>query len=257
MRRGDPDSVSPAGAARTAGFTLIELLVVIAIIALLVTMLMPSLRQAREMARVTLCASNLHQWGLAVGMYVADNAAGDFPVTGMRGVGGTNYLMQYIPTVTAEALAGYVDRTTHLQLAACPSMTLYEPLWPDHEHETRVRTHYEFMYRFDDPTDVALTTWYNGQQSVDNISDLQGSPSDIAGMADHNVYLRAAGWDVGYSNHLARPWRSYSPTEEPPGRGLNVLYADNHVTWRDHERTDINAITFHRTLGGGQYLYWW
>ncbi len=43
------------------GFTLIELLVVIAIVALLVTMVVPTLSQAREHARNALCRNNLAQ----------------------------------------------------------------------------------------------------------------------------------------------------------------------------------------------------
>jgi prepilin-type N-terminal cleavage/methylation domain-containing protein/prepilin-type processing-associated H-X9-DG protein len=54
-------------------FTLIELLIVVAIIALLVSILLPSLAMARQEAMKVKCLSNMRGIGLAVVMYVNEN----------------------------------------------------------------------------------------------------------------------------------------------------------------------------------------
>jgi prepilin-type N-terminal cleavage/methylation domain-containing protein/prepilin-type processing-associated H-X9-DG protein len=59
---------------RTKGFTLIELLVVIAIIALLLSVLLPSLSKAKEQAKTMICQSRLKQWGTIIPLYANDNS---------------------------------------------------------------------------------------------------------------------------------------------------------------------------------------
>lgn len=95
-----------------SGFTLIELLVVISIIALLISILLPALKAARDSAKRSLCQSNIRQTTIALHAYADENAGyypllGDHPNGIMNGltrarrayqsgylsVGGNNYML--------------------------------------------------------------------------------------------------------------------------------------------------------------------
>ncbi len=56
-----------------SGFSLIELLIVLAIAALLIGLLMPHFTRIREMARQAACASNMHQIGIGLSIYLDEN----------------------------------------------------------------------------------------------------------------------------------------------------------------------------------------
>jgi len=77
------------------GFTLIEVLVVVAIIALLVAILLPSLKRAREQARIVQCAARLRVIGQALVFYLQAND----DVLPKVAAGGFEHLHKYIQKV--------------------------------------------------------------------------------------------------------------------------------------------------------------
>ncbi len=94
------------GRARRSGFTLIELLVVVAIIALLISILLPSLQQARAIARQLVDKSNLRSQAQAAYIY-AEDYAGLMP----RGILGWDLAEEYGTYGTA--LLRYLGYTGH------------------------------------------------------------------------------------------------------------------------------------------------
>ena len=211
------------------GFTLIELLVVIAIIALLISILLPSLSRARELSKRTVCSANLRGLGQAAYIYAQDGDA--FPVIS-KGPTNTNGSVIYFaqtnrapatgvsttgtpsPTVDMWSLCR-ANNTTPKQFN-CPSTTDI----PDPAQDTTA--YYDFL------TDIHLS--YGYQYQADPNRPTLGSSSDptFPLMGDANPYLkgkvtlaladRTSQFRGNSNNHTNR-------------EGQNVLFVDSHVSF--------------------------
>lgn len=97
------------------GFTLIELLVVISIVAILVSIMLPALKNARALARQTACGSNLKQIGLYITVYQNEHD-GYFPG---RITGGGQFFTDLEPYTGLTATE--VNRPAKAGIFHCPS----------------------------------------------------------------------------------------------------------------------------------------
>lgn len=98
------------------GFTLIEMLVVIAIIALLISILLPSLAQARQAGRNTMCMSNLKSMALSTQFYLNNNHE-MFPVrSSTSGTGGGSVFGAFEPTRIILS-----EDKRPIEVASCPN----------------------------------------------------------------------------------------------------------------------------------------
>ena len=112
----------PSNFARRAvrGFTLIELLVVVAIIALLISILLPSLSRAKQQARQLVCLTNLKSIGDATRFYGNDHK--DWQPRGIMGI--------YTPGpeyhIFSTAILGYLGWKGEVQLVTGPNDRLWD-----------------------------------------------------------------------------------------------------------------------------------
>ncbi len=222
------------------GFTLIELLVVIAVIALLISILLPTLGMARESASTTQCASGLRQWGLAVSLYLADYRELLPRETGIPGVAAVHNTTR---GAWFNELPPYVDAPTYGQVYTGQSVGAHggysnEWIW---YCPTRLRQTLD-----NKNSGTALNSFHYAVNAVLNgsngltkiVNDPLYVPMDRIPQPSATLYLIEA-----FDNSPARSWisldkarHSRSADEANPNGKVNSLLLDGHVSlarWSD------------------------
>ncbi|MHC5082857.1 MAG: type II secretion system protein [Planctomycetota bacterium] len=150
---------------QTRAFTLIEILTVLSIIALLTAILVPALAVVKNMAKMTLCKSNLRQLALANQNYANDHQG--YWVPGAINIDTTNLHRWYgtrpstnDPFETDKGpLAAYLE-DTRLQ---CPQKVQYIDLNPSHELYEEGNGGYGYNFTY-----VGSKIWASGLETPDS-----------------------------------------------------------------------------------------
>jgi len=212
-------------------FTLIELLVVIAIIAILASMLLPALTQARERGRATTCLNNQKQIIGAALFYASDNS-GFMPMA--SGIYGNPSVWgsPRDPWISADFVHAYWVYTTSRYVGAqwtgnrnapkiyfCPT----EPneIWRHSSHQSVDVSNYGYYQKLGAPTSWAIT-------NIPRKLSRNRAPSKTGIIAD----LKAKSCDrvqmLGFwqDSDLIATDRGYAPRHN---NGCNAGFADGHA----------------------------
>jgi prepilin-type N-terminal cleavage/methylation domain-containing protein len=244
---------------RARAFTLVELLVVIGIIALLISILLPSLSKAREQAIKVQCASNLRQWGIGLTQYCSANR-GLFPYNGPAipgcPVGGQD--TSWTSTCVQDFFKTYLTKNETLQERAkdnvmfCPSQTWHR------EHDMNLQgglVGYIYL-----PYRQAIHPAPAGQMEYGPGAFTDGVEWVNKKKPAGKYRAAPIACDIMQFDNSVNSWaEASSHMKHGSPAGGNFLFEDGHVTWypqqKDSSRPGGWAVALGATVSAWQVNY--
>ena len=246
---------------RTKAFTLIELLVVVAIIALLISILLPSLQRARELSKRTVCAANVRGIGQACKIYANDYEE-SWPIINHQpncnyntavGLGTPARVITNPNVAIPPATAAATTRNFWLliRLGSVSTKQFRCPSSDDQTDDTeevhfaldfkaynRVSYGYQVPYGANQPQGTKPSENMDPRMAViaDQSPYADTSTGAVGSLAAPTYNTRSCAPDSGSVNEGCSPedWQRWnSPNHGGAGRGegQNVLFADGHASF--------------------------
>jgi prepilin-type N-terminal cleavage/methylation domain-containing protein/prepilin-type processing-associated H-X9-DG protein len=216
---------------RRPGFTLVELLVVIGIIAILISILLPTLARVRESARKTDCASRLRQLTTAVHIYANENRNEVPP--GYRDGNNEEHTI-WISKGTYDI---FMSKLKAPKMLACPNLEDTQPVYPSNATLGWVLGYdylggHEVLRKATDADD-----WKSPLRVGEKPTQTSSAQSAmIALFCDFNEWSTQDKWTaVGHPRRGNGGFYENSGGKTPQemdSTGGNVAYLDGSVVWR-------------------------